>query len=294
MADYWKSQDRKYCDFCKCWIADNKPSVEFHEKGRRHQENVKRRLRTITKNSERAHRESERVDATIKKMEAAAMEAYRKDVENNTDLTAKAINKRLEEDNLAISSGSKKLWHETRSKDGRIYYWNVMTNETVWEAPSEGYLSLAEQKALSDQEAAKQLQAVDKYRKKEALIITQKQKQEDEEERARLAREKLKERRVKEDTPEPVYGPIIEPEKTDAYGGWTTVKESAPLDLQLPVQPEPYYEQEVPEYEPEPVVKEFKEKAVESLAKEGGESSFKKRKINAGAKRNTRQRLDDD
>lgn len=24
-ADYWKSQDRKYCDFCKCWIADNKP-----------------------------------------------------------------------------------------------------------------------------------------------------------------------------------------------------------------------------------------------------------------------------
>lgn len=25
MADYWKSNDKKYCDFCKCWITDNKP-----------------------------------------------------------------------------------------------------------------------------------------------------------------------------------------------------------------------------------------------------------------------------
>ena len=24
-AEYWKSQPRKLCDFCKCWITDNKP-----------------------------------------------------------------------------------------------------------------------------------------------------------------------------------------------------------------------------------------------------------------------------
>lgn len=24
-ADYWKSQPRKFCQYCKCWIADNKP-----------------------------------------------------------------------------------------------------------------------------------------------------------------------------------------------------------------------------------------------------------------------------
>ena len=24
-ADYWKSQAKKFCEFCKCWIADNKP-----------------------------------------------------------------------------------------------------------------------------------------------------------------------------------------------------------------------------------------------------------------------------
>lgn len=44
--------------------------------------------------------------------------------------------------------------------------------------------------------------------------------------------------------------------------------------------------------EPEPVVKEFKEKVIASI--EGTETGFKKRKIGAGAKRNTRQRLDVD
>jgi len=24
-SEYWKSQPRKYCEFCKCWITDNKP-----------------------------------------------------------------------------------------------------------------------------------------------------------------------------------------------------------------------------------------------------------------------------
>lgn len=50
-------------------------------------------------------------------------------------------------------------------------------------------------------------------------------KAEEEEERARLAREKLKERRIKEDTPEPVYGPLLEPDRNDPYGKWQLVKE---------------------------------------------------------------------
>jgi len=51
------------------------------------------------------------------------------------------------------------------------------------------------------------------------------QKAEDEEERARLAREKMKERRVQEDIPEPVYGPLLEPGRYDPYGKWEVVKE---------------------------------------------------------------------
>jgi hypothetical protein len=28
MTDFWKSNGRKWCDFCKCWLADNKPVSE--------------------------------------------------------------------------------------------------------------------------------------------------------------------------------------------------------------------------------------------------------------------------
>ena len=24
-AEYWVSQAKKFCEFCKCWITDNKP-----------------------------------------------------------------------------------------------------------------------------------------------------------------------------------------------------------------------------------------------------------------------------
>lgn len=51
-------------------------------------------------------------------------------------------------------------------------------------------------------------------------------KAEEEEERARLVREKMKERRVKEDSPEPVYGPLLDPGRNDPYGKWESVKQS--------------------------------------------------------------------
>ncbi|KAG8240321.1 hypothetical protein J437_LFUL000796, partial [Ladona fulva] len=87
-ADYWKSQAKKYCDFCKCWLADNKPSIEFHEKGKRHKENVQKRLGEITKKSVKEEKDRLKVDAEIKKMEKAAMKAYLKDVEENPDFTS--------------------------------------------------------------------------------------------------------------------------------------------------------------------------------------------------------------
>ncbi|KAL3270328.1 hypothetical protein HHI36_009376 [Cryptolaemus montrouzieri] len=288
-ADYWVSQERKYCEFCKCWIANNRPSVEFHEKGKRHQESVKKRLKTITKNSFRAQKESECMNISLKQMEKAALEAYKKDIENNADITSIAINQKLKDENLEIK-GSAKIWHELKSKEGHLYYWNTVTNETVWEPPTEGYLSLEEQREASYSKTKKELDEAEKERRKQGLLRAQELKQEAEEERARLAREKLKERRV-EDLPQEIYAPIIEPGNPSPYGKWEVVKETPLVDLQLPEQE--YYEPPVV-YEPEPVVREFKEKTVESLDGPSGESTFKKRKINFGSKKHARQRLDND
>ncbi len=27
MSEYWKSNAKKYCDYCKVWISDNKASI---------------------------------------------------------------------------------------------------------------------------------------------------------------------------------------------------------------------------------------------------------------------------
>lgn len=32
MTEYWVSQSKHYCKFCKVWLANNKPSIQVSEK----------------------------------------------------------------------------------------------------------------------------------------------------------------------------------------------------------------------------------------------------------------------
>lgn len=66
------------------------------------------------------------------------------------------------------------------------------------------------------------------------------------------------------------------------------------VDLQLPQVP--HYECAVVAAEPEPQVREFKEKTVERLEESDGEGGggFKRRRVPAGPKRNMRQRLEEE
>lgn len=59
-------------------------------------------------------------------MENAALESYKKDIEMSGDITSMAIRNKLRD-----SGGGhipKKLWHEKRTRDGKTYYVNIMTN----------------------------------------------------------------------------------------------------------------------------------------------------------------------
>lgn len=97
--------------------------------------------------------------------------------------------------------------------------------ESVWVPPKEGYLSLSEQKEQANKEWFKQIKEIHKKNQAQEAVLQQEQKQAEAEERARLAREKLKERRVVDDTPPETCGPLLPEGKTDAYGQWQTVKE---------------------------------------------------------------------
>uniref|UniRef100_A0A182LZM4 WW domain-binding protein 4 n=1 Tax=Anopheles culicifacies TaxID=139723 RepID=A0A182LZM4_9DIPT len=93
-ADYWKSNERKYCDFCKCWIADNKSSVQFHENGKRHQMNVQKRISEISRNSYKAQQEQHKIDADLKKMNDAAMKAYMQDISAGADISSRELHEK--------------------------------------------------------------------------------------------------------------------------------------------------------------------------------------------------------
>jgi len=80
MASYWKSNPRKMCDICKCWIADNKASIEFHERGKSHQEKKKKYLNDIRKRSAAKAKEESKLSGYLKQMEAAALKQYSKDI----------------------------------------------------------------------------------------------------------------------------------------------------------------------------------------------------------------------
>lgn len=73
MADYWKSNAKKYCEICKCWFADNKISVENHERGLRHKGMVQARLRELSKKASERDKQNEQLAATLARMEQAAV-----------------------------------------------------------------------------------------------------------------------------------------------------------------------------------------------------------------------------
>ncbi|XP_037332619.1 WW domain-binding protein 4 [Pungitius pungitius] len=167
MADYWKSQPRKFCQYCKCWIADNKPSVEFHERGKNHKENVAAKISEIKKKSVDKAKQEARMSKEFAAMEEAALKAYEEDLKrmeresaglpaqiptppqpqppvkppiviNKTRHQAKIQKKQEKEKKKLRAQKEAQTWVEGRTEDGHAYYYNSLTGESKWEKP-EGF-----------------------------------------------------------------------------------------------------------------------------------------------------------
>ncbi|XP_054160207.1 WW domain-binding protein 4-like [Oppia nitens] len=292
MADYWKSLPKKYCDFCKCWFADNKASVEFHERGWNHKTNVKKKLQELQKRGSKQQKEEMLYNSEMMKIESKAMKAFQSDVQNNPQL-AKEFNTNIKlykkidipetstklistsrfgddssasEESSTLVNGrqraletiSKKLekkskWLEKKTSEGKTFYVNKETNDTIWEPPKCGFLSLEEQKHTSNIFPAND------------------------------------------------WTPESSTFKYNPYGKWQTVKynefDDKMIDLQLPDQQLEIVAPIVSD-QPKDERIEFKEKTIDSLKhkisfgiKTEEKVLFKKRKT--GSERNVRQRTDD-
>jgi WW domain-binding protein 4 len=84
MSDYWKSGDRHYCTFCKCWLAGNKISINLHESGNHHKSMVKAKLEQLRKANIEKERQDKQLNETLGQMERSANESFRRDMASNS------------------------------------------------------------------------------------------------------------------------------------------------------------------------------------------------------------------
>ncbi|PVD34461.1 hypothetical protein C0Q70_05736 [Pomacea canaliculata] len=273
----------------------------------------------MRKRSAEKAKEQEELDEGMAQMEKAALEAFKKDLANDSSLAEQygvklksTEEKGKTEDSTKGSSktedstkGSSKgeldntkttivpakgrEWFEAKSPEGYSYYWNVSTNETKWEPPDD-YVSLAEQE--------EQITTDDS--------LDNSEKDQSSEECSKESPQELEDG----DSCEPPQKTLrVDIGSRSAYGAWETVEKEPLPELELPGEELPGEELpveelpvediplpgEIPDLVEKPATKidKFKEKVVPSLGgTSDGAVEFKKRKITSGA-RNMRQRDDD-
>ncbi|GFY49280.1 WW domain-binding protein 4 [Trichonephila inaurata madagascariensis] len=324
-SEYWKSLPRKYCDVCKCWFADNKASIEFHERGKRHQENAQKQIQDIQKRGVKEFKKQKQLEDDMAKIEKAALAAYKKDLQNFAEILPNS-NPDLIDNTIANLSNNVELSRNCKSTEPKKFKQNVIAKKEKTSNASKPVKVKKEVLETNSNVSVKQEEVTETRKWHEAMsdegykyywnVENSESRWEPPEEGYISIEEQaqLNSQAVTEnDTPQIKEEPkeeeennnCVEPSsfgpqpKVDPYGQWITIEKKEPveIDLQLPKPSENIVEVVIPLSKDNTSLK-FKEKIVGHLEDTDPSETvtFKKRKFfGLSGKRNTRQRnLDDD
>ncbi|KAI9289761.1 hypothetical protein BC943DRAFT_315094 [Umbelopsis sp. AD052] len=76
MSEFWVSQQRHWCQYCKKYITNNKPSISIHESGKAHKDMVEKFLRDVYKRGKESQKEKAEVQKELERIEQAAISSY--------------------------------------------------------------------------------------------------------------------------------------------------------------------------------------------------------------------------
>lgn len=68
MSEYWKSTPSYWCKFCSQYVRDTALERKNHEASLRHQNNIQRSIRDLSKNKDREEREQHRAKAEVARL----------------------------------------------------------------------------------------------------------------------------------------------------------------------------------------------------------------------------------
>eukprot|EP00873_Tetraselmis_striata_P006059 jgi/Tetstr1/426323/TSEL_016638.t1 len=91
MTEFWVSQKRFWCEFCKVWLNDTASARATHENGMKHQDAVAKKLREMRHKGDAEKKEKELLDRTWKSIEEKAKKQYEEDL--RAGVVAKAVPK---------------------------------------------------------------------------------------------------------------------------------------------------------------------------------------------------------
>ncbi|ORX38793.1 hypothetical protein BCR36DRAFT_18833 [Piromyces finnis] len=91
MSEYWVSNKKYYCKYCKIYITDNKISRQNHDNGRKHKEIVQMYIRDVQKRKQEEDKEAEATRRMLQQVEKAAYKQYSQDCINDSKLSTKDL-----------------------------------------------------------------------------------------------------------------------------------------------------------------------------------------------------------